>query len=458
MVRSKQKSKVNADPSRYVTVTRLGKVTIYRRGQNYWLYFRDSGKTIRRRIDGNLATAKATASHVNVYLEQRRPSPFDFASRPIGKVTEEFLDHCQLGRGLRVRTLKRYEAALSHFKEFIETKPHIRNVDQVRPDTVDEFVRYLSQKRRVRSGERNGPKGNYTRSGIAFVLSTCRTLLNYAKKRRLLSPYEENPFSPFPIDKLRNREPSSVKLLASEQLQEFFQACDAWQFPLFFILSLYGLRVGELSHLLLSDVNLAKEQFTIQSKPFLQWYVKSNRQRTLPIIPAVRPLFESPIGDRGEGFVFLARAHADGRRDIPRFANRMELEAYIAEHMGGLKVGNSIESDKKRFNFVRRIMHQMGKLREDRVREEFMRVTGKINRPEVTTVHSLRHLFATLAEENGLNPLTVQTILGHSQLEMTRYYTHTGLEAKRAALEEFLQGKCHLDSVVKTRIDNENSG
>ena len=52
-----------------------------------------------------------------------------------------------------------------------------------------------------------------------------------------------------------------------------------------------------------------------------------------------------------------------------------------------------------------------------------MLVADKIGRPEVTTVHSLRHLFATLAEENGLNPLTVQTILGHSRLEMTKYYT-----------------------------------
>ena len=457
MVRDKKKSKSNADPSRYIRMTRLGKVTIYRRGHNYWLYFRDSGKTIRKRIDGNLATAKATASHVNVYLEQRRPSPFDFASRPIGKVTEEFLDHCRLGRGLRVRTLRRYEAALGHFKEFIETKPHIRNVDQVRADTVDEFVRYLSQKQRVRSGERNGPKGNYTRSGIAFVLSTCRTLFNYARKRRLLSPYEENPFSSFPIDKLRTREPSQVELLASEQVKEFFQACDAWQFPLFFILSLYGLRVGELSHLLISDVNLAKEQFTIQSKPFLLWYVKSNRQRVLPIIPAVRPLFESQIGDRGEGFVFLSRVHGDGRRTVPPFLNRTELEAYVAEHMSSLKAGNSIEADKKQFNFVRRIMHQLGKAREDRVREEFIQVTSKIRRPEVTTVHSLRHLFATLAEENGLNPLTVQTILGHSRLEMTRHYTHTGLEAKKAALEDFLQGKCDLDNIVRARYGSENA-
>ena len=115
MVRAQAKTRRKTDPGRYVRVSRLGKGTIYRRGSHYWLYFRDSGKTVRKRLDGDLATAKATASHVNIYLEQKRPSPFDFASRPIGNVVEEFLDHCRMGRGLRVRTLKRYEAALGHF-------------------------------------------------------------------------------------------------------------------------------------------------------------------------------------------------------------------------------------------------------------------------------------------------------------------------------------------------------
>ena len=62
-----------ADPTRYVKVTRLGKVSIYRRGKTYWLYFRDGGETVRKSIDGNLTTARATASEVNSYLEQKKP-------------------------------------------------------------------------------------------------------------------------------------------------------------------------------------------------------------------------------------------------------------------------------------------------------------------------------------------------------------------------------------------------
>jgi len=440
------------DPSRYIKVSRLGKVSIYRRGSSYWIYFRDDGKTVRKKIDGDLATAKATASQVNVYLEQNRPSQFNYQTKSVATVVDDFLDHCKLARGLRVRTVRRYRAALDHFVDFIKSRPNLYNIDQVKESTVDEFVRYMHDKKRVRSGEKKGPRGNYTATGIAFILSTCRTLFNYAHKRRLLSPYTDNPFADFPIDKLRSREPSSVKMLPTEQLADFFSTCDEWQFPVFFILSLYGLRIGELTHLLISDVDWAGERFYIRSKPFMQWYTKTSRKRILPIVPEIRPIFETLIGDRQEGFVFLSRLHWQGDRESPQFTRQIELENYMSAHVDQFNRDNPTKTDVEIFNFVRRLLHGSGKMREEKVREEFMQVAKEIGHPEVTTVHSLRHLFATLAEENGLNPLTVQTILGHSKLAMTGYYTHTGLEAKKGAIQSFLQGKCQLDRILSKRL------
>jgi len=442
----------NADRGRYVKVARLGKVSIYRRGRSYWIYFRDKGRSIRKRIDGNLAVARATASQVNVHLEQGRSSPFSFQTKPIVQVVENFLEHCRVIRGLRVRTVRRYRAALDHFLEFVNTRPNLNNIDQVKESTVEEFVRYLRRKKRVRSGEKTGPRDRYKTGGIVFILSTCRTLFNYARKCRLLSPYEENPFSSFPLEKMRSSEPSCVEYLNDGQISDFFKACDDWQFPLFFILNLYGLRVGELVHLLISDVDLRGERFFIRSKPFMLWYTKTSRERVLPVIPQVRPLFENLIGNRREGFLFLSRPYAEGRRHVREFENRQMLESHISEMVDSLKAGMSNPSDQELFNLTRRVLHGLGKIREDKVRLEFMKVAARIGRPDVTMVHSLRHLFATLAEENGLNPLTVQTILGHSRLEMTRYYTHTGLEAKKAAVQELLAGKTGLDRVLTRRL------
>lgn len=447
----KSKSK-NTDRSRYVKVARLGKVSIYRRGRSYWIYFRDKGRTIRKKIDGNLAVARATASQINVHLEQGRSSPFSFQTKPISQVVNDFIEHCRVVRSLRIRSVQRYRAALDHFLDFVNTKPHLRNIDQVKESTVEEFVRYLRKLKRVRSGEKTGPQGKYKTGGIVFILSTCRTLFNYARKYRLLSPYEDNPFSSFPIEKIRAREPSSVNLLNGSELSKFFRACDDWQFPLLFILSLYGLRAGELAHLLISDVDLAGDRFFIRSKPVMFWYVKTSRERVLPIIPQVRPLFEKLINNRKEGFLFLSRLHAEGHRKAYEFANREKLESCVSTMVNELKGGNSPISDEELFNLTRRVLHKLGKIREDKIRLEFMDVASKIGRSDVTMVHSLRHLFATLAEENGLNPLTVQTILGHSRLEMTRYYTHTGLEAKKTAVQDLLVGKSGLDRVLTRRL------
>ena len=155
------------DPGRYIKVVRLGKVSIYRRGNGYWIYFRDGGKSVRRKVDGNLAATKATASGINVYLEQKRPSPFNYQTKSIGKVVDDFLEHCKLARGLRVRTLRRYRAALDHFVDFVKDKRDLCNIDQVREATVDEFVRYMHDKKRVRSGEKKGPRGTILQQALA---------------------------------------------------------------------------------------------------------------------------------------------------------------------------------------------------------------------------------------------------------------------------------------------------
>jgi len=449
---NKSKGK-DSDRSRYIKTARLGKVTIYRRGRSYWLYFRDGGKSIRKKIDGSLATARATASQVNVNLEQGHTSPFNFQTRPIAQAVRDFIEHCKDVRGLRIRSVRRYRAALDHFLEFLNTKPHLNNIDQVKEPTVEEFVRWLRRKERVRSGEKNGRKDKYKMGGIVFILSTCRTLFNYARKCRLLSPYEENPFSSFPVEKMRTRQTSSsVDLLNGSELSKFFEACDDWQFPLLFILSLYGLRAGELAHLLISDVDLNGDRFFIRSKPFMLWYTKTNRERVLPIIPQVKPLFEKLIGNRKEGFLFLSRLHTKGLRETYEFAGREKLESCISAMVDELKEGKSSLSDEELFNITGRVLHKLGKVREDKIRLEFMDAASKSGRSDVTMVHSLRHMFATLAEENGLNPLTVQTILGHSRLEMTRYYTHTGLEAKKTAVQDLLMGKNGLDQILSGRL------
>ncbi len=64
--------------TRDVNIDRIGSVTIYKRGDSYWLYYREDGKSQRHRIEGNLAVAKATAAKITVAKEENRPSPLGF--------------------------------------------------------------------------------------------------------------------------------------------------------------------------------------------------------------------------------------------------------------------------------------------------------------------------------------------------------------------------------------------
>ena len=59
----------------------------------------------------------------------------------------------------------------------------------------------------------------------------------------------------------------------------------------------------------------------------------------------------------------------------------------------------------------------------------------KYNLPKTVTFHSLRHSFATYFLLNGGNLITLQSLLGHSNLNTTRRYTH------------FSQDYNHLDGI-----------
>ena len=57
-------------------IERIGRVTIYKRGSAYYVYYREFGRTVRRRVDGNLATARIGASKVNAAIGEGSPSLF----------------------------------------------------------------------------------------------------------------------------------------------------------------------------------------------------------------------------------------------------------------------------------------------------------------------------------------------------------------------------------------------
>ncbi len=321
--------------TRDVNVERIGPITIYKRGNAYYLYYRQSGLTHRQKIVGNLAVARTTAHKVGEALAQDRPSPLLFTRTAPTKLVKEYLDSVTGVQKLALRTWDRYKAALDRFTDFC-TQAEIKTIDSIDLARVEDFVRWLRGQKRARNGSPNGSRAHYKVGGIKFILSTCRTAFNWASRRRMLPPYHDNPFKLFPIDKLRDasEEMTAGRLFTSEQEQAFFTACDPWQSRLFGILAAYGLRVAELTYLLIEDVDLVRETFTLRPKPWLMWNVKTGRERELPLTPETRKIFAEAIGSRQAGFVFLNRSPSNGTKRLPTFRNAAAFREAVKSLVG----------------------------------------------------------------------------------------------------------------------------
>jgi len=77
-------------------------------------------------------------------------------------------------------------------------------------------------------------------------------------------------------------------------------------------------------------------------------------------------------------------------------------------------------------------------LSDQSVRQIIKKYQKKSQIPEMVTPHMFRHTIATLLLENGVDIRNIQTLLGHSSLAVTEIYTHVSLSAQREAL-----GRCH---------------
>ena len=86
--------------TRDVRIERIGRVTIYKRGRTYHLYYREFGKALRRQVPGNLASARIAASKVNAALGEGRPSPFGFQRISPAHFVAGYLDYCEKAAGM----------------------------------------------------------------------------------------------------------------------------------------------------------------------------------------------------------------------------------------------------------------------------------------------------------------------------------------------------------------------
>ena len=82
----------------------------------------------------------------------------------------------------------------------------------------------------------------------------------------------------------------------------------------------------------------------------------------------------------------------------------------------------------------------------DSVLHMLHRVLKRAGLPRVR-FHDLRHTFATLALQNGVDVRTLQEVLGHENLNTTQIYTHVDNENLRSAAKANPLGRMKKKSI-----------
>lgn len=236
---------------------------------------------------------------------------------------------------------------------------------------------------------------------VKYIYGILLQALDQAIKERLIA---YNPASKGNV-KLPRHEKPEIQPLYTEQARDFLQAIkDMWLYPLFLVDISTGLRRGELLGLQWSDINFTDKTATIK--------------RSLIQIDSKVHLQESVKTKKSKRVISLTD---DCVKELKKLKARQAQDKLALEE--GLYQDNG---------FV--FCWQDGRpLRPDYVYSTLKKLLKKNGFPEVR-FHDLRHSFATIMLEQGIDLETVSAMLGHNSIAITAdIYTHVRQQIKATA-------------------------
>jgi integrase len=165
-------------------------------------------------------------------------------------------------------------------------------------------------------------------------------------------------------------------------------------------LSYTGIRWTEALTLKWSDINFDRREITIQSKPEIDFSPKSGRSRVIPIHSELYEILESNFENRKGEWLFCNES------------------------------GQRVKS----------------------MRKSFTKACERAKLGEGVTPHSLRHSFATLMLQNGVDVKTLSVILGHKNPNITlNIYCHYIPSFGKVAIGQLPAFDSDLGAVVPFR-------
>lgn len=416
---------------------RIGRVSVYFHHSAWWLYYRENGQAIRLKVGTDQQPAEELAGQTHARLAMGAPSPHIFQAISVGELILKFLQDHELVRKSSINTIRRYRAALQHLINFVNGNSKRFELHEF---PVEAFVAYLRQAEITPNGHANTAKRRLRDKGLLFILEVCRSLFGFAIQHRHLPPYAANPFARLPWDKFSAEDKKPIFVFDEPTEVAFWQAADRWSLLIHLILAKTGLRVGELTHLLIEDVEWATGWFVVRNKPGLGWRVKTGQQRKVPVLPEILGALGMLRAGRTAGPLLVRQKFVNGPGP-PLSGTLQDLEK-VCQHRQK-ELGSPL-SRRQESDVARQVWRDAGAVKADSIRQSFIKIMRTLGHPEATCPKSWRHSFATLLQDANVDPLIRQITLGHRPslqhgLGMTGAYTHTRPETQRHQIEAALR-------------------
>src|SRR5262245_9911722 len=155
---------------------RVGKISGYLHHGAWWLYYRDGGKPVRRKVAQTRGQAEQVAAQVNGQLSSGAPTLLAFCPTSVRDLRQQFLAYHEHVLKSSIGTLRRYCAATKHLEDFAAQQPRQPQAHEIRPDA---FAAYLRQIEVAPNGHPNTARRRLRDKGVQFILETCRAMYNF---------------------------------------------------------------------------------------------------------------------------------------------------------------------------------------------------------------------------------------------------------------------------------------
>ena len=313
---------------------------------------------------------------------------------PLIKHIPNFLDYCEIERGLSPVSTRNYHNFLKVFINWLQNhdlsdlKPH-----ELTPDHIWDYRLYLSRKK---DGD------NYIKKTTqSYYLIAIRILLNYFADKDIISI----PSEKIKLPKLTDKD-KAIKFLNFEQVEKILNMPDVLKTDglrdksMLEVLFSTGMRISELTSLNITQfdkINLLKGKFDDLE---LSIAGKGGNTRTVYFSNRSLKWIAKYIKTRNDLFT-------------PLFINYSRNNDSTDEHR---LTSRSIERLVRKYSVMAGL-------------------------PVDATPHTLRHSYATDLLDKGADLRSVQELLGHKNIVTTQIYTHVTNKKLRDVHRKFHSGK-----------------